>query len=249
MSLSNAICADLLDLIFSGTAVSFTPGTAYASLTTTPGGTEVSGTGYTRQSVTFGAATSAQPSVASANEIDFGTVAGDWSPVASIDTVDFYDAASSGNLMFSGVDGSPITYSTGNRAFVAAGATLSVGTNSIFAAAYLQDIVDYLVNAGGAPSQLQYAGLLNSGTELTGGNYARLDCNALWASATVADPSVKAFTAVTTFTASATYTGTANQIGFYTAASGGSPLCTVAVSSQSIGSGDLVEINPTVSLT
>lgn len=251
MTLTNTTSAGILDQIFSGTAFASITGDAYATLTTTPGGTEVSGTGYSRQLVSYGAATAAQPSVATAAEIDFGTVAGDWTPTTGIDIVDFYTAASGGAWLYSGTDTS-INYSVGNRAFVRAGHTFSIGTNALFTASYLQTIVDWLVNGGSAPAQLTHAGLLASGTELSGGNYARLDVSSLWGTATSADPAVKSFSGgAALFTTGATYSGSPNQIGFYTAATGGTPQCTLSYSAETItgGGSEDIEINPTITLT
>lgn len=250
MSLSNAASAGILNQCLRGTTFS-AAGTAYATLTTTPGGTEVSGTGYARVAVSYGAASAAQPSVATASEIDFGTVAGDWTPSTGIDVVDFYSASSGGTLLYTGTD-TAISYATGNRAFVASGSTFQLGDTGSFSAAYLQDIVDWLVNGGSAPARARYLGLLNSGTELSGGNYARLDTDTLFPAASTADPAASAFASAVNFlggSTTATFTGAYNQLGLFSAASGGSPLITVSVTSQTVASGDTVEVQPTVTLT
>lgn len=251
MSLSNAASAGILNQIFNGTAFS-AAGAGYASLAVA-GGSEVAGAGYARQLVSYGAATTANPSIATSNaEINFGTVGAGWTPL-TVDELRIYSALSAGTLIYTAAD-SGITYVAGNRAFVASGNhTVQIGSNSIFTAAYSATILDWLVNSGSAPAQLTHAGLLNSGTEASGGNYARLAVSSLWGTATTADPSSISFSGgATNFlggSTTATFTGAVNQIGFFTALSGGTPQVTLSVSSQTINSGDTVEINPTITLT
>lgn len=246
MSLTNAAAAGVLDQVFRGVAFA-AAGTPFAALATN-GGAEVTGTGYARIAAPYGAATAASPSVVTATEIDFGTVGGDWT-ASNVDEVRFYSALSGGTELWSDTD-TAIAYVAGNRAFVASGSTFSFGDNGIFLAAYAQTIADWLANSGTAPAQLTHLGLLNSGTELSGGNYARLDVSSLWAAATVADPSVLAFSGgAATFIASATFTGTVNQLGLFTASTGGVAQCTLAVAAQTIAASDQVTVNPTITLT
>lgn len=247
MSLTNEAAAGVLDQCINGTAFA-AAGTPHISLGIN-GGAELSGTGYARVQQDPGAATLAQPSVSTWTEVNFGTVGADWTPVTGVDEVRIYSALTAGTLLATDTD-TPVTFSTGNRAFVAAGMAFSFGTNSVFSGAYAQSINEWLWRSGAAPARARYLGILNSGTELSGGNYARLDTDSLFGSATVADPSVIAFTAGNaTFQSSATFTGTANQLGLYAALSGGSPLITIPVAPQTIANGNLVVVAPTVTLT
>lgn len=247
MSLSDTAAAGVLDQCLRGVAFA-AAGSSFAALAAN-GGAEVSGTGYVRQAVTFGAATTAQPSVVTAAaELNFGTVAGDWTPLA-VDEVRLHSALTGGTLLASDTD-TQITYVAGNRAFIRAGMTFDFGSNSIWSAAYSATVNEWLWRSGTAPAQARYLGLLNAGTELSGGNYARLDTNTLWAAASVADPSSISFTGgAQQFIASATFTGTVNQLGLYSATTGGSPLITIAVTSQAVANGDEVTVNPTITLT
>lgn len=258
MSLLSTPAADILNQLILGTTPSWSPGTMYAALS--DGSSEVAGTGYARIALSMNTVTSAQPSVATeADEINFGTVAGDWTPVAGIDETWIYSALTGGTRIATDSD-TAITYSVGNRAFIAAGLTFSFGTNSLFSAAYSNSINDWLFASGATPSRARYLGLLNSGAELTGGNYARLDTDnsaspffgSATAGASETDPASITFTATQNFlggTTTATFTGTVNQYGLYAAATGGSPLITVSVSSQPVASGDTIEVNPTITLT
>ena len=97
MSFTNFLETEILDHVFAGAAYT-APGTKYIGLFTaapgeTGGGTEVSGNGYTRKSITFatsGATTSNNAAV------EFPTATGTW---GTITHVGIFDAASSGNLM------------------------------------------------------------------------------------------------------------------------------------------------------
>jgi hypothetical protein len=83
------------------------------------GGTEVSGAGYARQSVTFDAATSPGGTTSNSADVSFTAVGGDYGTVTHMG---IFDAASSGNLLWHGVlsasktveDGDTITFSAGN---------------------------------------------------------------------------------------------------------------------------------------
>lgn len=245
MSLENAVAAAVLDQLIDGTA--FAPGSPNLALGAN-GGAELSGTGVARIAQTFGAFTAAQPSVGTvAVESDYGTIAGDWAP-ASVDEGRIYSAAAAGTLLARGSD-TAVALTTGRRLFVRAGLVFQVGTNSFFSAAYAQAIGEWLFRSGATPARARYLGILNSGTELSGGNYARLDTDTLWAAATVADPSVKAFTSEQVFQANATFTGANNQVGLYAASTGGSPLIILTHSAEIINSGDEVRVNPSFSLT
>ena len=83
------------------------------------GGTEVSGVGYARQSVTFDAASSPGGTTSNSADVSFTAVGGDYGTVTHMG---IFDAASSGNLLWHGVlsasktveDGDTITFSAGN---------------------------------------------------------------------------------------------------------------------------------------
>ncbi len=187
-----------------------------------------------------------------AAEANFGTVGGDWTPLASVGSIRIMSALAGGTELIRSEMGSPPTFLAGNRAFIRAGTMIfSYALNSIFSAAYAAAINEWMFRGGAVPARARYLGLLASGTELAGNNYARLDTDGLFAAPTAADPSVlQLSSSPATFQANATFTGTAvNQIGLYSAASGGTPLITVPVSSQDIASGSEVTVAPIITLT
>ena len=122
-ALSDHAEALLLDwLMTNGTATR--PTAWYVALYTAApsdsgGGTEVSGSGYSRQSVTFDAATSPGGTTANSGDISFTASGGDWGTVTHIG---IFDAASAGNLLWHGAmtaskvvnDGDTLQFSTGN---------------------------------------------------------------------------------------------------------------------------------------
>ena len=83
------------------------------------GGTEVSGNGYSRQSVTFAAATSPGGTTSNTGDITFTAAGGDWGTITHIG---IHDASSGGNLLWHGAmtasktvaDGDTLQFSTGN---------------------------------------------------------------------------------------------------------------------------------------
>jgi len=83
------------------------------------GGTEVSGNGYSRQSVTFDAATSGAGTTANTNDVVFTAAGGSWGTITHIG---IFDASTSGNLLWHGsltasktvADGDTLQFSTGN---------------------------------------------------------------------------------------------------------------------------------------
>ena len=83
------------------------------------GGTEVSGNGYSRQSVTFAAATSGAGTTANTNDVVFTAAGGSWGTITHIG---IFDASTSGNLLWHGsltasktvADGDTLQFSTGN---------------------------------------------------------------------------------------------------------------------------------------
>ena len=82
-------------------------------------GTEVSGSGYSRQSATFDAATSGTGTTANNNNVVFTAAGGNWGTVSHIG---IYDASTSGNLLWHGAmttskivnDGDSLEFSAGN---------------------------------------------------------------------------------------------------------------------------------------
>ena len=83
------------------------------------GGTEVSGNGYSRQSVTFAAASSPGGTTTSTNAQSFTASGGDFGTVTHMAII---DASSGGNMIWHGAlttsrtvsDGDTLTFSTGN---------------------------------------------------------------------------------------------------------------------------------------
>ena len=61
------------------------------------GGTEVSGNGYSRQAVTFAAATSPGGTTSNTGDITFTAAGGDWGTITHIG---IFDASTAGNLLF-----------------------------------------------------------------------------------------------------------------------------------------------------
>jgi len=97
MSFTNFLETEILDHVFAGAAYT-APSTKYIGLFTAApgeagGGTEISGSGYTRKSIAFstsGATTS------NSGAVEFPTATGSW---GTITHVGIFDAATSGNLM------------------------------------------------------------------------------------------------------------------------------------------------------
>jgi hypothetical protein len=85
----------------------------------TGGGTEVSGSGYSRQSVTFGAASSPGGTTSNTGAVTFTASGGSWGTVSHIG---IFDNSSGGNLLWHGAmtasksvaDGDTLEFSIGN---------------------------------------------------------------------------------------------------------------------------------------
>ena len=83
------------------------------------GGTEVSGAGYARQSVTFDAAATPGGTTSNSADVSFTAAGGDYGTVTHLG---IFDASSSGNLLWHGAltaskaveDGDTITFTAGN---------------------------------------------------------------------------------------------------------------------------------------
>jgi len=97
MSFSNYLETKILDHVFGGTAYT-APSTLYVALfTADPGdgdsGTEVSGGGYTRQTVTF---TTTGATTSNDSAVEYATATANYGTVSHIG---IYDASSAGNLL------------------------------------------------------------------------------------------------------------------------------------------------------
>ena len=97
MSFSNYLETKVLDHVFGATAYT-APATLYVGLyTATPndagGGTEVSGTGYARQSAAF---TTSGDTTSNPAAIEFPTAGSNWGTVTHVGV---FDASTSGNLL------------------------------------------------------------------------------------------------------------------------------------------------------
>jgi hypothetical protein len=83
------------------------------------GGTEVSGSGYSRQSVAFDAATSGAGTTSNTGDVVFTAAGGSWGTITHIG---IFDASTAGNLLWHGslvasktvADGDTLQFSTGN---------------------------------------------------------------------------------------------------------------------------------------
>ena len=113
---------EILDHIL-GTGAYTMPTTVYVGLSTASlnddnSGTELSGSGYARQSATFSAASSGTTSNSAA--IEFPAATGSWGTVSHFG---IYDAASSGNLLIHGA------FTTGKA--IASGDILKIATGDL----------------------------------------------------------------------------------------------------------------------
>ena len=100
MSFSNYLETKVLDHVFGATAYT-APSTLYVALYTaapsdTGGGTEVSGTGYARQTATF---TTSGDTTSNDSAIEFPTAGSNWGTVTHVGV---FDALTSGNLLVYG---------------------------------------------------------------------------------------------------------------------------------------------------
>lgn len=83
------------------------------------GGTELSGSGYSREAVTFAAATSGAGTTSNSGAVVFTADGGDW---GSVTHMGIHDASSSGNLLWHGalaaaktvLDGDSLEFAVGN---------------------------------------------------------------------------------------------------------------------------------------
>lgn len=100
MSFSNYLETKVLDHVFGATAYT-APATLYVALYTaapsdTGGGTEVSGTGYARQTATF---TTSGATTSNDSAIEFPTAGSSWGTVTHVGV---FDASTAGNLLVYG---------------------------------------------------------------------------------------------------------------------------------------------------
>jgi hypothetical protein len=126
MSASNYLELKLLDHSL-GTTAYTQPSNVYIGLHTTSAldagsGTELSGSGYARQAITFAAASSG--SASSNSTVTFPTATGSWGTVSHWS---LWDASSSGNLLFHGSFAASKDIATGDVLKVSSGdITISV---------------------------------------------------------------------------------------------------------------------------
>jgi hypothetical protein len=97
MSFSNYLETEILDHVFGGSAYT-APSTLYVALyTATPndagGGTELSGSGYTRKSAAF---TTSGATTSNSGAVEYNAATGSWGTITHIGV---FDAATSGNLL------------------------------------------------------------------------------------------------------------------------------------------------------
>ncbi len=112
-AMSDYLENEILDHVL-GTGSYTMPSTIYVGLSTgsfgdDDSGTELSGSGYTRQSITFAAASSA--SAASSATVTFPTATGSW---GSVSHYGIYDASTSGNLLIHGAFSAAKTIGSGD---------------------------------------------------------------------------------------------------------------------------------------
>jgi len=112
-AMSDYLENEILDHVLSTGAYTM-PSTIYVGLSTgsfgdDDSGTELSGSGYTRQSITFAAASSA--SAASSATVTFPTATGSW---GSVSHYGIYDASTSGNLLIHGAFSAAKTIGSGD---------------------------------------------------------------------------------------------------------------------------------------
>jgi len=122
-ALSDHAEALLLDwLMTTGTATRPTAwyvGLFTAAPSDSGGGTEVSGSGYSRQAVTFAAASTPGGTTSNTGDVSFTASGGNWGTITHIG---IFDASTSGNLLWHGSmtaskivnDGDTLQFSTGN---------------------------------------------------------------------------------------------------------------------------------------
>lgn len=118
--ISNFLTHKLLDHVLRGVTYS-PPSTVYMALyTSNPGdgdtGTEVSGNGYQRQSVTFSAASNRR--IVNSNQVEFPEATGPWGTITHFG---LRDAQTGGNLLFYGALTAPVTIGQGQQLIFKAG--------------------------------------------------------------------------------------------------------------------------------
>ena len=99
MAMSNYLENKLLEAVVKNTTYT-SPATVYLALystapTDSTGGTELSGSGYSRQAITFASASNG--SIASNVSVTFGAASANWSTIVATGVV---DASSGGNILF-----------------------------------------------------------------------------------------------------------------------------------------------------
>ena len=107
---------------FTGTTSTSAPAAVYIGLSTASmnddnSGTELSGSGYAREAITFAAAASA--SISNNAGVEFNSATGSWGTVSHWA---IYDAATGGNQLFHGSFATPKAIATGDILKIASGA-------------------------------------------------------------------------------------------------------------------------------
>jgi len=119
MSFSNYLETEILDHVFGGSAYT-APSTLYVALyTATPndagGGTELSGSGYTRKSAAF---TTSGATTSNSGAVEYNAATGSWGTITHIGV---FDAATSGNLLAYGALSASKTIGAGDVFRIPAG--------------------------------------------------------------------------------------------------------------------------------
>lgn len=222
------------DHFFRNTA--YTPAaTVYMALFSTipnddgTGGTEVSGTGYARQAITFGAYSSRR--IANSGTVTFtNSGVGSWTTAIGWG---IYDASSSGNLLCTGTLSPQATVTAGNSFSLLAGEVIV--DYQVHGPWLAEKVLDLLFrNTAASPPAIVYGALFTTapsvdgtgGTESTGTGYTRKAC-------TFAALSSKRgyLTGNVEFTTSAgSAWGSLPAVAFYTASSGGNFMAVASIS-------------------
>lgn len=229
----------LLDLMFGGTAYSGRPTTLYFALFTSApnaagGGTEVTGSGYSRKAVTasttnFTSPATAGDNISSAIDIQWPAASGSWGTVTSWG---IYDAATSGNLLFFDSIDTPVAITTGQRPKIASGA-LTISMSGQFGNKLEQAVLNHIFRSVSWPGTFgnhYYAvgvGATSAGlsTEATGGSYARVNMtNNKTTYGTAADAVLANAAGIAFPSASGSWGGTMDSWAIYDASTSGNCL-------------------------
>lgn len=225
----------LLDLMFGGTAYSGRPTTLYFALFTSApnaagGGTEVSGSGYSRKAVTANTTNFTSPATAGDNisntaDIQWPTATGSWGTVTSWG---IFDAATSGNLLFFDSLDTPVAITSGQRPKIAASA-LTLSFSGEFGNKLEQAVLNHIFRSVAWPGFATHYFAVGTGatsagltTEATGGSYARKSMtNNKTTYGSAADSVLANAAAIAFANATASWGGTLDSWAIYNASSAG----------------------------